>query len=60
MSNNINGTGDCDISPVPNVNKNNGNVIFSSKDGVIIRKDDNAGGGSYDSRNKFYKDSECG
>lgn len=58
-NNNINDTGGCKKPPVFNVNKNKGSIIYSNKDGVVIKKYDEPGGGLYDSRNKFYKDSKC-
>lgn len=59
MSSNKIDTGDSPKSPVSFTNKNNGEVIYSCKDGMVIRKNGNHSGGLYDSRNKCYKDSEC-
>lgn len=58
-SNNKTDTGDLSSSPVSFTNKNKGEVIYSCRDGMVIRKNDNRDGGLYDSRNKCYKDSEC-
>lgn len=52
-------TGDISKSPVSFTNKNKGEVIYSCKDGMVIRKNGNHSGGLYDSRDKFNKDSEC-
>lgn len=57
MSSNKTDTGDSSKSPVSFTNKNKGEVIYSCKDGMVIRKNDNHSGGLYDSRNKFDKDS---
>lgn len=58
-SSNKTDTGGSYKPPVSFTNKNKGEVIYSCKDGMVIRKNDNHSGGLYDSRNKCYKDSEC-